>query len=90
MTDQTTEFERSTDAQRRSGADLLAQPWYALGPTWATSDYAGTVILAGNEDPHLGTAVCDTYNMLAEELCLETARKVADHIIRLHNASLAR
>ena len=69
--------------------DLLAERWYLLGPPWATSDYAGTVILAGSDDPHIGTAVCDTYDMCSDDADLDTAREVAAHIVELHNASLS-
>lgn len=67
---------------------IVSQPWYLLGAPWAPGDYAGTMILAGDSDPHLGLTVCDTYDVLAEEADLETARAVAEHIVNLHNASL--
>lgn len=68
--------------------DLLAQRWYLLGAPWATSDYAGTVILAGSEDPHIGTVVCDTYDAHSDDADLDAAREVAAHIVELHNANL--
>lgn len=67
---------------------IVSQPWYLLGAPWAHGDYAGTMILAGAPDPHVGLAVCDTCDVLAEETDLETAREVAEHIVKLHNASL--
>ena len=68
--------------------NVVSQPWYLLGAPWARGDYAGTMIIAGDPDPHVGIAVCDTCDVLAKELDLESAREIAEHIVKLHNASL--
>lgn len=67
---------------------IIGQPWHLLGEPWAHGDYAGTMIIAGNPDPHVGLAVCDTFDVLAGGADVETAREVAEHIVKLHNASL--
>ncbi len=69
---------------------ILKVRWYVLGAPWAHGDYAGTMILAGSEDPHMADPVCDTVDMIdqVDGADIETARDIAEHIIRLHNASL--
>lgn len=67
---------------------IVSQPWYLLDAPWAHSDYAGTMILAGSPDPHVGLVVCDTNDLLSGEADVETARAVAEHIVDLHNASV--
>ena len=49
---------------------------------------AGRLERLGDPDPHVGLAVCDTCDVLAEETDVETARAVAEHIVQLHNANL--
>ncbi len=70
---------------------ILSQKWYILGPPWAYCDYAGTMILAGSDDPNVATSVCDTMDMTGQARGYddEVARAVAQHIVDLHNASIA-
>lgn len=67
---------------------IVSQPWYLLDAPWAHGDYAGTMILAGSPDPHVGLVVCDTNDLLSGETDVETARAVAEHIVDLHNDSV--
>ena len=56
--------------------------------THQTKATCGAAPNAGDPDPHVGLAVCDTCDVLAEETDVETARAVAEHIVQLHNANL--
>jgi len=69
---------------------LLTARWYLLEHPWCHSSQAGTAILAGNPDPHLGTFVADT-EMMMDDCDFEDEnqpRSIAQHIVDLHNASI--
>lgn len=70
--------------------DVLTQPWYLLEQPWCHSNDAGTTILAGDIDPHRATFVCDLQPVWDDEgaMDVDTARQVAEHIVRLHNTRL--
>lgn len=67
---------------------LLAMKWYTLEHPWCHSDYAGTLILAGSNDPHAAVPICETDDLVGDHYDRETAIGLAQHIIDLHNASI--
>lgn len=78
--------------------DILKLPWFTLGQPWASSDQAGTAILAGSPDPHAAIPVVDCDDLaylweedweMLEEEAKAKSRELADHIVELHNKSLA-
>lgn len=87
MADETTNID-AAQSEASQFTDLLAMPWFILGQPWAHSDYAGTRILAGSPDPHVGAAVLDAYDVVGGYSDVDTARALAEHIVLLHNASL--
>ena len=70
--------------------EILNQLWYLLDQPWAHSNDAGMTILAGSEDPHRATIVCDLQPMWEEESFIDnaTARMAAKYIVDLHNDRL--
>lgn len=79
-------------AQLMNHPEILTQPWHLLEQPWAHSKDAGTTILAGHEDPHIATFVCDLQPVWDDEgsMDIDTARQVAQHIVDLHNDELLR
>lgn len=65
--------------------DLLAMPWYLLGQPWCYSDVSGTLIQAGSDDPHRAIPICGTDDVVGDYYDIETARGLAEHIVKLHN-----
>ena len=47
-------------------------PWFVVGPPWNHSE---PYVIAGNEDPHVGTMVADLVDLTSPE---RTARPLAD------------
>lgn len=70
-------------------SSLVSQKWYLLGQPWTHSEDAGTAILAGSEDPHVGYCICDCQDF-NDEITVDEARSVAAHIVELHNAWLVK
>jgi hypothetical protein len=64
---------------------VIDRRWAVLGQPWAHGVDSGTTILAGSDDPHIGTLVCDTYDGMNTGDLAE-ARALADHIVCIHNA----
>ena len=68
-------------------SDLIEQKWFLLGQPWCHSSDYGMTILAGSEDPHGGTFICDLQDA-TDDMDDDTARSLAKHIVDLHNAGL--
>jgi len=82
------------DADHKKMIEIIDQPWYTVGEPWSEPDQAGTYIIAGTNDPHAGSFVCDCENMVdddcfeSERHALDHARMIAEHIVKIHNNSL--
>lgn len=68
--------------------ELLAVRWYTLDQPWASSYYAGTLILAGHPDPHKGIPIIDCM-VSDDDLELHEKQAIAQYIVELHNKSIA-
>ena len=82
------ECKRTARNYDSSGSDLprlLAMKWFLLDQPWADSDVAGTLILSGSPDPHVGKAIADTMGM-DDELELHEQQLIASYIVELHNS----
>ena len=85
---ETNEREETTDESGVELTSLLAMPWYTLEQPWCHSDQAGTLIMAGSNDPHVAVPICETDDLVGDHYDRDTAMGLAQHIIDLHNASI--
>jgi len=71
--------------------DPMKLEWFLLDQPWVDSQFAGTSVLAGDPDPHIGLAVADCMIIDFDHYCEDSiamARAVASHIVESHNKML--